>query len=195
MSKYNTEEERKVSKKEYNRRWREKHPEYHKNWKKENPDYFKEWNDEHPDYFDVWRKEHPDYFREWHKKNPEFSKEAYMRLKEKNPDEFKEKNRLRGIELRKTKRGRANSLLQAYRKQDKERNRDECTLTTDWIIKNIFSGQCCAHCGESDWHNLGCNRLNNSLPHTPDNVEPCCFHCNMVLAYKDREIDEFGRLI
>ena len=50
-----------------------------------------------------------------------------------------------------------------------------------WIVDNIYS-KTCTHCGESDWHKLGCNRLDNTKPHTKDNVEPCCQHCNCVLG-------------
>lgn len=81
----------------------------------------------------------------------------------------------------KTQKGRANSLLCAYRQNDKKYGRGECTLTAEWIIDNIFSKPC-THCGETDWHKLGCNRLDNSKPHTPDNVEPCCKECNNKLA-------------
>lgn len=77
----------------------------------------------------------------------------------------------------KTPIGRAHNLLTAYKQSDKMAGRGECTLTAQWIIDNIFTKKC-AHCPETDWRELGCNRLDNSLPHTPDNVEPCCEVCN-----------------
>lgn len=73
--------------------------------------------------------------------------------------------------------GRASNLLRRYKSSDKKYNRGECTLTADWIVENIFS-QHCHYCGETDWTKIGCDRINNSLPHTPDNVVPCCKHCN-----------------
>lgn len=73
--------------------------------------------------------------------------------------------------------GRATHLLTSYRHSDKISNRGECTLTAQWIVDNIFS-QPCSHCGKTGWNIIGCNRLDNSKPHTPDNVEPCCFDCN-----------------
>ena len=82
--------------------------------------------------------------------------------------------------------GRANNLLTSYRREDKKYNRGECTLTAEWIVEHIFT-QPCAHCGESDWRKIGCNRLDNSLPHTPDNVEPCCKHCNDLFAAKEKK--------
>lgn len=84
-----------------------------------------------------------------------------------------------------TPKGRAKTLLSNYRRKDKITNRGECTLTEDFIIEHIFS-QPCAHCGRSDWTKIGCNRLDNSLPHTPDNVEPCCWDCNNKLGNKEK---------
>ena len=78
----------------------------------------------------------------------------------------------------KTPRGRANNLLCGYRASDEKYNRGECTLTADWIVENIFSGQKCVYCGESDWKKLGCDRIDDSLPHTPENCQPCCWKCN-----------------
>lgn len=79
---------------------------------------------------------------------------------------------------RKTKIGRANYLLGSYRQKDKFYGRGDCTLTSQWIIDHIFSGQVCHYCGESDWQKLGCDRIDNDLPHTPDNVVCCCGKCN-----------------
>ena len=88
--------------------------------------------------------------------------------------------------------GRAGCLLSAYRREDEKYNRGECTLTAQWIMDNIFTKPC-AHCGKTGWEIIGCNRIDNSLPHTPDNVEPCCLECNVKLAAKGRERDEFGK--
>lgn len=73
--------------------------------------------------------------------------------------------------------GRSRRLVNAYKRTDKLHNRGECTLTPQWIIDNIFSKPC-HYCGESDWHKLGCDRIDNSKPHTEDNVVPCCTECN-----------------
>jgi hypothetical protein len=101
---------------------------------------------------------------------------------QKNKERIKEyKNEWR----RTSPSGRADMLLQAYRQKDKKHNRGEGDLTARWIVENILSKPC-AHCGESDWHKIGCNRLDNSKPHTMDNVEPCCLKCNNELNYEDR---------
>ena len=94
---------------------------------------------------------------------------------------------------RNTPIGRAEMLLSMYNQSDKNKGRGRGDLTSQWIVDNIFSKPC-AHCGETDWHKIGCNRLDNSKPHTMDNVEPCCGKCNSKLAkykiyqYKSSEL-------
>lgn len=84
-------------------------------------------------------------------------------------------------QYRQTPMGRAANLLGGYRRKDKKYNRGEGDLTAEWIVENIFTKPC-AHCGETDWTKIGCNRLDNTKPHTKDNVEPCCKECNDKLA-------------
>lgn len=119
-----------------------------------------------------YREEHKKHYKElnkqWRLKNKGYYKERYNE----NPEKYKSYQR--------TINGRANSLLQGYRKADKDRNRGECDLTKEWIIEHIFS-QPCAHCGKTGWDVIGCNRLDDSRPHTMDNVEPCCEECNIEL--------------
>lgn len=74
--------------------------------------------------------------------------------------------------------GRATHLIRAYRKADKKYNRGECTVTPQWMVDNVFSGQVCHYCGESNWTKLGVDRKDSSLPHTPENCVPCCKACN-----------------
>lgn len=79
-------------------------------------------------------------------------------------------------------KGRANRLLKLYTRMD-EKNGFGNVIDFDvkWMIENIMNKPC-IHCGETDWHELGCNRIDNSKPHTKDNVEPCCYKCNVKLA-------------
>lgn len=91
-----------------------------------------------------------------------------------------------------TPKGRAKNLLHGYKQSDNLYNRGECTLTVDWIVENIFS-QPCHYCGKTDWHELGCDRIDNSLPHRPDNVVPCCAECNTKKARYS--YSEYMRLI
>lgn len=158
--KYNTEEERNEAQRERCRRWRENHPEYYQNNKEKI----------------ILR------VKEWRNDNAEEAKEKRHKRYEDN----KEKILKVYAEYRSTKGGRAHNLVGLYKKEDKEHKRGECTLTAEWILEHIFSGQCCTHCGETDWHKLGCNRLDNSKPHTIENVEPCCLDCNRHLNTKER---------
>jgi len=76
---------------------------------------------------------------------------------------------------------KAKTLLSGYYQSDKKYNRGKGDLTYKWIVENIFTKPC-AHCGKTGWQVIGCNRLDNSKPHTKDNVEPCCEECNRNLA-------------
>lgn len=38
--------------------------------------------------------------------------------------------------------------------------------------------QPCVFCGESDWHKIGLDRIDNSLGHVRGNLQPCCWSCN-----------------
>lgn len=118
---------------------------------------------------------------EYRQNNKEKIAEYHAEWRKNNPDKQKKYSAKR----RETPIGRARMLLGAYKKEDKNANRGECTLTADWIVENIFS-QPCAHCGKTGWKIIGCNRLDNSLPHIPNNVEPCCWECNSSLDKKER---------
>ena len=165
--KYFTEEERRAAKREYMNAWIKANPE-------------------------KWKEIHNKANRRWKAKNKEHIAEynavynAEWRLD--NKEHIAEYN----AEYHQTQKGRANQLFNNYRRNDKDANRGECTLTADWIIEHIFS-QPCHYCGETDWKELGCDRIDNSLPHTPDNVVPCCAECNIKKMHKP--YDEFMKLI
>lgn len=81
-----------------------------------------------------------------------------------------------------TPMGRAINLRNGHIQKDREHGRigDELPsdyVTSKWIVENIFTKPC-THCGITGWEVIGCNRLDNSKPHTKDNVEPCCALCN-----------------
>lgn len=73
--------------------------------------------------------------------------------------------------------GRSLRLVNHYKREDKKHQRGECTLTAEWIIDNIFSKPC-IYCGKTNWIEIGCDRIDNTKPHTENNVVPCCFDCN-----------------
>lgn len=90
---------------------------------------------------------------------------------------------------RNTPYGRATYLLTDYKNMDKLNGfgNDSCNLTAKWIVENIFT-KSCVHCGRTGWDVLGCNRIDNSKPHTKDNVEPCCMECNVELVNPKKPI-------
>lgn len=74
-----------------------------------------------------------------------------------------------------TPKGRAVSLVGAYRKQDHRRGR-ECDIDVDYMLSHIF-GRPCTYCGDAE-EKLGADRIDNSKGHTKNNVVPCCVTCN-----------------
>ena len=89
--------------------------------------------------------------------------------------------------------GRASHLLSNYNRNDRKYDRGKGDLTAQWIVDNIFAKPC-AHCGKTGWNVIGCNRLDNSKPHTKDNVEPCCNECNnrLHMMEKMKSIDQIS---
>lgn len=133
----------------------------------------------------------------------EYSKQYYKQYYQTNKEklleqqkQYNQTNKEKIVEYHKqyfrTPMGRASRLVQAHNQEDKKYNRGECTLTARWIVDNIFS-QKCIYCGESDWRKLGCDRIDNSKPHTEDNVVPCCEACNN--KRKKKPFEEFLTLM
>lgn len=110
---------------------------------------------------------------------------AVLKSREKHKERYKTYMKEYEQKKKGTKERRAHNLVSTYKTEDKKHKRGECTITAQWIIDNIFTKKC-VHCGESDWAKLGCNRLDNSKPHTEDNVEPCCHDCNNRLGWNER---------
>lgn len=121
------------------------------------------------------------YGKKYREENAEIIKERQKAYYQKNKEVLKEKQKQYMKRYLDTKIGRAKILLGSYNKEDEKYNRGQGDLTPEWIVENIFTKPC-AHCGETDWHNIGCNRINDDLPHTMDNVEPCCWECNTKLS-------------
>jgi hypothetical protein len=136
------------------------------------------------------------YYKEYRLKNADKIK-VY---KDTNKEKTKEYNRLYYLKRReellakkteyqkvyeKTQMGRAQRQFQQYKRMDKKNGfGDVIDFDAKWIVENIYTKKC-AYCDETDWHKLGCNRIDNSKGHTKDNVEPCCFHHNCVLNGKE----------
>ena len=143
-------------------------------------------NEKHRQYYREHKERIKQKIKEWQTQNTDKVK-GY---KDKYEKEHKEEKAAYQKEWRKTPIGRASILLSAYNQADKNMNRGKGDLTAQWIVDNIFTKPC-AHCDETDWTKIGCNRLDDSKPHTKDNVEPCCSKCNLELQEITR--DELGR--
>lgn len=129
--------------------------------------------------------------REYHSKRREKNKEYCEKYREEHKEELKEYAQ----EYRKTKRGRSVALSAAYKAHDNRKNYDTSqNIDSKWIEDNIFSGQECFYCGESDWAELGVDRIDNSKPHTPDNCVCSCWDCNNRRKNK-YSVEEFKLLI
>ncbi|EDJ1279827.1 hypothetical protein GE594_10215 [Salmonella enterica] len=70
-------------------------------------------------------------------------------------------------------------LLRNYIEIDKKKGQ-ECTLTVEFV-KNLIEKPC-IYCGDTE--RIGADRIDNSKPHTPDNVHPCCADCNTARSDK-----------
>lgn len=129
------------------------------------------------------------YSKQWRLNNKARKQKSNEEYKKNHPDYFENyrKTHRGSKKYVMSKRSRASKLLYAYKISDTKYNRGDCDLTSVWIVDNIFSKPC-VYCGETDWHKLGCNRLDNSKPHTKDNVEPCCMKCNRSLKRKKANI-------
>ena len=134
---------------------------------------------------DEFAAKHVEYYQKNREKILKQSAEYYQKNKEKKvayKAEYRAKNKekiaAKQAEHRSTPFGRARNLVDAYRLSDKKYNRGECTIDARWIVDNVFSGQVCHYCGETDWKLLGVDRKDSSLPHTKENCVPCCKHCN-----------------
>lgn len=181
IRKYNTDEERKCASKENQKKWREEHPNYQAEWRKNNKEKIAEYQAE-------WKEKNPDYNTEYRQKNKEKIASKKAEYRQNNREKIAKYN----AEYVVTPNGRAQMHVDNYTRIDKVYNRGECTLTAEWIVEHIFN-QPCHYCGKTDWHELGCDRIDNALPHTPDNVVPCCSKCNIKRG--SRTYDEFMRMI
>lgn len=90
--------------------------------------------------------------------------------------------------------GRPNVLLAAYRNSDKKRG-IVCDIDVEWFRANIESKPC-FYCGDVE-DKRGCDRLDNSLGHTKDNVVACCALCNHTRTnrFTSDEMEILGRAI
>ena len=114
----------------------------------------------------------------------------YMESKQRHSNKKHSNNKMAAIKEQKVNRSKM--LITSYRSRDKKRFNEEIDLDVDWFIKNIFNSRC-IYCGETNWKKLGCDRIDNSLPHNKDNVVPCCNTCNRMRS-DDFSVSEFKKI-
>ena len=152
-------------------KWNEhirKRREYNRKFEKDNEEYVKERH------------------RQWYLNNRESALINRKKNYDKNAERERERARNKAREnpeiksnYRKTEMGRAGQLSGNYNVCDKNNGLDiSKNITAEWIVKNIFTSKC-IYCGDSDWKHLGADRIDNSKPHTPDNVVCACGICNV----------------
>ena len=182
--------------KEYNRQYHLKHYKKHPKPKSDidwnNPEERKQYfHDNYLKKIEKKKEQHHQYYlnnkekcyelsKKWKLENPDKAKQIQKKYRDSHKEK-KEEWKKNNKELL-----RAGNLVQKYKRNDKKANRGECTLTPQWIVENIFS-KSCHYCNETDWAKIGCDRIDNSKPHTPDNVVPCCYSCNCKKGTKKYE--------
>lgn len=129
------------------------------------------------------RKEYNKQYNETHKNEISENKKKYYADNKDKRDEYNKS-------YIKTKNGKARHIISDYKREDKKNNRNGFNLTTDWILNHVFNSSC-IYCGDDDWQHLGCDRIDNSKPHTPDNVVCACGICNRERQNKRMTIEEF----
>ena len=74
---------------------------------------------------------------------------------------------------------RAKSMCSTYKSLDRNKGFDVSNnIEYQYMLELWKNG--CVYCGETDWHKLGCDRVDNSKPHSVDNVVCSCKDCNWI---------------
>ena len=128
-------------------------------------------------------------YRQAHKDAIRKQKAEYYQAHKDKIAEYRQANKDKIAEYydpQKNQLGWAKMMVNGYRKMDRERGFDTSqTISAEWFLKNIAYRKC-AHCGKQGIGLIGCNRLDNTKGHTIDNVEPCCFKCNLKENIRDQ---------
>ena len=146
-----------------------------------------------------------EYQREWYQKNKAKKAEQKRKNRAANREEYNEYNREYAKTWREsnkehwlswkkdyenTESGRASKLCSNYKSDDRIKSRGECDLTTEWVLGHIVKSSC-VYCGESDYLKLGCDRIDNNLPHTQENCVCACWDCNNDRQKKGMSVEEY----
>ena len=187
------------------KRWREKNKEecaaYRESHKEERAAYNKLYNEAHKEERSAYGKQYYEsnkdtilerqkQYQNAHKEELDEYRKQYYQANKEELDEYRK-------QWRSTKQGRASNMSSRYKSFDQQKGfSTDQNISSDWIVENIFSGQSCIYCGDSDWTHLGADRTDASKPHTPDNVVCSCGLCNMERSdkYTVEEFIEYRKL-
>lgn len=133
---------------------------------------------------------HKEKVAEWRSNYKSRAANNQKEYRERHKDELKDKNKEWCSNYYHTYSGRSRNLIHKYTQSDIEENRGDCTLTPEWVIDNIFTSSC-VYCGDSEWEHLGCDRIDNSKPHTPENCICACGICNIDRQLQEMSVEEF----
>ena len=105
--------------------------------------------------------------------------------------ENKEKMARYNQEYYRTIPGMASRRRSHYLADDKEKGFDTAqTITAEWIAENILTASC-IYCHDNEPYHLGCDRIDESKGHTPDNVVCACPICNWERSLQKMSVEEF----
>lgn len=181
------EEKRKEYMKQYYQANRERIREQQKQYKQDNAEYYKQYYKEYyKQYYQENTEQIKEYQKQYYQDNAERFKEQQKQYRKENAEYYKQYYKEYNKQYLQTPIGRALNLLRGYNQADRKHNRGKGDLTAKWIVERIFS-QPCNYCGKEGWKVIGCDRIDNSKPHTMDNVVPCCAECNIKRGNKTYE--------
>ena len=170
--------------KQYYQDNKERLAEYNKQYQSENKERIaeqrKQYRKDNKERIAQYYQDNKERLAEYNKQYRSENKERILEYQKKYREENRELIAERWKKCYSTKKGRAGYVSNAYKKIDIRKGFSiDQNIDADWIIENIFGGQKCIYCGDNDWTHLGADRIDNTKPHTPDNVVCACFICNV----------------
>lgn len=141
--------------------------------------------------------------KEWYANNKEHKKEYDEIYRLENTQKRKEvkavwnaRNKKKMSEYNKgyysTITGLAKRRRNHYLWEDKKMGADTSrTITAVWIEENILTNNECVYCGDKEPSHLGCDRIDNTLGHYPENVVCACPICNWERSLEHMTMEEF----
>ena len=122
-----------------------------------------------------WMENHPGYGEKYRKAN----REKYIENATKYQDEHMEEHKEAVNKYHSGMSGRAMNLYTSYRQFDMRKFGEYPNLTRDDIMRICFSENSrCIWCKNTDWKELGLDRISNNYPHSLGNVVCSCNKCN-----------------